>query len=172
MQFNPRATNPAGRGKFDVVLMACYGIFRYIQSQGFSSRVKVHAINFSDASRSSSWHPCTSLEPVKRTLAAYQGHGTRLDVDTLRQAVADSPGKFLAIAMTDGGLKNTQEVIAELRRMLAAGHRLVHLHIGPANAFTKGVEELGCPVHLLKDANDLVGLCLDLAKSNYGKREG
>lgn len=48
-----------------------------------------------------------------------------------------------------------------------AANHVVLLHIGSETPFTKGIKDLGCPVHLVAKAEDLVGLCLDLAKNTY-----
>ena len=39
--------------------------------------------------------------------------------------------------------------------------------LGGATQFTKAIEEMNCPVHLLNSANDLVGLSLKIAKEKY-----
>lgn len=51
--------------------------------------------------------------------------------------------------MTDGVLGNTPNALESFARHAKAGNHLVLLHIGKANALTKGIEELNCPVHPL-----------------------
>lgn len=170
MAFNPHATGPA-RGKYDVVLMACWGLFRYISERGLGGHVWVGAVNFSGATRSSGWHRAHALDPVKRVLGFYEGGGTTLDTSAIRGARESSPGRFLIVAMTDGCLSNPPAALEELRLAVEAGHSLVLLHIGAPNAFTEGARRLGGSVHILNHAEHLVGLCLDLAKANYGAQE-
>jgi hypothetical protein len=171
MRFNPLAPAPEQRGNYDIVLTACWGIFRHIEGQRVADRVQAHALNFSSRTDSSGWTPCSDLIPVKRTLAIYQGQGTRLDVRVLQRAVETSPGPFLAIAITDGGLAHTDLALAALREMVEAGNRLVLLHIGTPNKFTDGAREIGADVHVLKSSGDLLGLCLDLAKTGFRGRK-
>jgi hypothetical protein len=171
MKFNPQATG-AARGKFDVVLMACWGLFRYIDERGLNNRVWIDAVNFSGATRSSGWHLGNDLNPVKRVLAAYEGGGTNLGTSAVRGAYECSHGRFVTVIMTDGSLSNTPAALQELHRTVEAGNSLVLLHIGVPNAFTEGVRHLGGSVHILNHAHQLVGLCLDLAKANYGDGEG
>jgi hypothetical protein len=166
MGFNPQGTGPA-RGKYDLVLLSAWGLMRHISERGLGEQVWLGAINFSGATQSSGWHRANAPEPVKRVLAAYEGGGTYLGTEALRRARESAPGRFLTVMVTDGGLGNTPEALEELRRTLQAGHDLVLLHVGAANAFTQGVQQLGGTVHLLHHAQDLVGLCLDLARANY-----
>jgi hypothetical protein len=168
MAFNPNAAG-AARGKFDVVLNACWGLFRFLKERGLENEVWVNAVNFSGTTRSSGWHRGHALDPVKRVLAAYEGGGTTLSVDALRMARESAPGSFLTVAMTDGSLSNTSAALEELHRTKAdnSRNRLVLLHIGTPNGFTEGVKRLGGLVHVLQQAQELVGLCLDLAEDNY-----
>ena len=55
MAFDPQATGSA-RGKYDVVLMACWGLFRFLKERGLEDCVWVNAMNFRGATRSSGWH--------------------------------------------------------------------------------------------------------------------
>ena len=167
MQFNPSNIGP-GRGKYDVVLMACWGLFRYIGENGLGDRVWINAVNFSGATRSSGWQRGDALDQVKRVLAAYEGGGTRLGISAIQSARGSAPGRFMTITMTDGSLSNTQQALEELRRTVESGNSVALLHIGAPNAFTEGVRRLGGAVHILNQAHELVGLCLDLAKTSYG----
>jgi len=167
MRFNPSATISEQRGQYDLVLRACWGIFRHIQNSEIASEVFINALNFSSCTRESGWTRCTNLEPVKRTLAQYQGQGTMVDVGVLRRALQSQPGPIVTLFITDGALGNTPLVIESLRGLHDRGKNLVLLHIGNGNAFTNGVQELGGQVHLIQRPTDLVGLCLDVAKDRY-----
>lgn len=166
MGFQPAATG-AARGKYDVVLMAAWGMFAYMQQHPNAHQVQVNAVNFSNDTSVSGWHSFHNLEPVKRVLASYKGQGTTLDISKLRAAFDSRPGEMLTVVMTDGDLGNTPQALEAFAQNVASGNHLVLLHIGNANAFTKGIQDLKCPVHILKDASQLVGLCLDLAKERY-----
>lgn len=85
----------------------------------------------------------------------------------LRAAYRERPGQILVVVMTDGGLSNTSDALSVFGDIVADGNHVVLLHIGKHNAFTTGMEKLGCSTHLLTDAGRLVGLCLDLAKERY-----
>ena len=142
-------------------------MFRYIQECGEAQNVKVNALNFSSATIASGWHPCTQLQPVKKVLATYYGGSTILDLTKLNEAHETRPGEFLAVVITDGGLGNWADALGGFKKIVDAGNHVVLLHVGKANPFTEGIESLGCQTHLLNKAEDLVGLCLDLAKSRY-----
>lgn len=171
MGFNPRAAGQ-GRGKFDLVLLSSWGLLRYISERRLDEQVWVGAVNFSGATRSSGWHRANAAEPVKRCLAFYEGGGTALSTEAIRLARESAPGRFVIIAITDGGLANTQPTLEELRRTMQAGNGVVLLHVGAPNAFTQGVKQLGGSVHILNQAEELVGMCLDVAKANYGGSNG
>ena len=166
MQFTfGRDAQPSG--KYHVVLTAAWGIFKYIQDCPDADRIQVLAMNFSNTTRSSGWQPGNRLGKAKATLAAYQGGGTSLDVGRLREAFDARPGPFLSIVITDGALGNCPAAVDAFRQIVLAGNHVVLLHIGSETPFTKGIKDLGCPVHLVAKAEDLVGLCLDLAKNTY-----
>ena len=167
MVFRPDAVG-AARGQYDLVLLACWGLFRYLDEQGVGPAIQVGALNFSRITRSSGWHEGDALEPVKRVLIAYQSGGTVLDPSEVRKAQDAAPGPFLLVAITDGCLGNTPQALHEFRRIGQAGHSLALLHIGAPNAFTEGVRKLGGTVHILQKAADLIGLSLDVARAHYG----
>ena len=170
MRFNPRSTGTA-RGQYDVVLMACWGLFLFLEEQHLTDRVWVNALNFSSRTLDSGWHRGNALEPVKRVLATYEGGGTILNTSAVRTARQTAPGHFLALAMTDGNVGNTPQVLRELGHVADAAQGLALLHIGRANAFTKGVEKLGGCVHITPSSDALVGLCLDLARTSYATEQ-
>jgi hypothetical protein len=167
MKFNPTISHPGDRGKYDLVLLACYGIFKHIELNKLADNVQVACINFSGGSIESGWHPFSGIDKVKTVLLTYQGGGTTLSPDAIRRAFQNRPGSFLAIAITDGCLSNTTEAVSELRKVVESECDLVLLHVGQPNAFTKAVEEMNCPVHILNSARDLVGLSLRIAKERF-----
>lgn len=164
--------SPDGKfsGQYHLALLGCWGIFRYIEEQNAGENIWACSLNFSNTTRSSDWHPLGALEPVKRNLAAFQGHGTRLDPAVLRRAAGSCPGEFLAVVVTDGGLGNTAEALDELRKTMVAGNRVVQLHIGAENAFTTGIRAMGGTVNIINKPEDLVDLCIGLAKQHYGEK--
>jgi len=167
MKFNPHTTDLASRGKYDIVLRACYGIFKHIEQSHLADCVQVACINFSGNTIESGWHPYRTIEPVKRVLLRYQGGGTVLSPPAIQNAFLARPGKFLGIIITDGCIGNVPAVIAELKSVAQAGCDLVLLHVGPANDFTNAVKAMNCPVHILSSADNLVGLTLQIAKDKY-----
>jgi len=167
MAFRPQIQHPAGRGPFDVVLTACYGIFKHIEMHNLGTSVKVCCLNFSSHTIASHWHAFADLGPVKNALLTHQGGGTRLDTEAVRWAFISRPGRFLAIVITDGVLSNVVQAADEMRNIVADGCSLVLLHVGKPNAFTDAVKALGCPVHLITNVNDLVGLTLSVAEQQY-----
>ena len=167
MGFNPMAPSPNGRGKYDLVLLACYGIFKHIELNRLTDNVQVACINFSGRSIESGWRPFSSIDKVKTVLLTYQAGGTTLSPDALRRAFNSRPGNFLAIAITDGEIGNVAEAVSELRKVVESKCDLILLHVGQPNVFTKTVKEMNCPVHILNSSNDLVGLSLRIAKERF-----
>jgi hypothetical protein len=167
MRFDPSAPASGARGQYDVVLMACYGIFKHIEASGLGDEVQVACINFSGRSIFSGWHPFSGINEVKRVLLAYQGGGTALSPDAIRHAFEKRPGRFLAIAITDGGLSNVQPAAAELKKIVDDHCALTLLHIGQPNDFTRAVGAMQCPVHVLQNAESLTDLTLRIAQDTY-----
>ncbi len=167
MKFNPTASLPAQRGKYDTVLLSCYGILKYVQETGAEADLQVAALNFSGMTRASGWCRLENVETVKRLLLAYQGGGTTLNPVAVRQTFDARPGDCLFVVITDGCLGNVPAAVTELKRVLEAGSDLALLHVGEPNPFTEAVRGIGGQVHVVRAADELVGLCLDVAKSRY-----
>jgi hypothetical protein len=172
MGFNPTSPHSNSRGKYDLVLLSCYGILKYIEDRKLTG-VQAACINFSGGCIESGWHPVSginrsnNLHKFKQVLLTYQAGGTTLDTEVVHRVFQSRPGRFLAIAVTDGGLNNTAEAALELETVVESNCSLVLLHVGEPNAFTKTVEEMNCPVYILKSGKDLVGLSLRIAKENF-----
>ena len=169
MKFKPTATTPIRRGKYDIVLKACYGIFKHIERNCQANDVQVACINFSGRSIESDWHPFHSIEKVKRVLLTYQGGGTTLSAEAIRRTFEKRPGKFLAIAITDGCIRNVPAAAVELRKIADADCNLVLLHVGTPNDFTRAVREINGCVHIVNRAEDLIGLSLQITKEQYAQ---
>ena len=167
MKFRPDAADPATRGQYDIVLRACYGIFAYIKEGRLGQDVHVACINFSRSSITSGWHKLDELREVKKVLLRYQGGGTQLNPQVVRKAFESRPGSFLAVMITDGCLGNVPAAVNELRRVVDAGCDLALFHVGSPNAFTDAVADMGSMVHILKTADDLIGLTLRTARHAY-----
>ena len=158
---------PNAGGKYDIVLRSCYGVFRHIQEKGLHDRVQLACINFSGRSIESGWHSFDAVDNVKRVLLTYQRGGTILSPAAIRHAFETRPGRFLAIAVTDGCIGNVPAVVTELKRIVEADCDLALLHVGRPNAFTEAIRALHCPVHIVNNANDLIGLTLQIANDKY-----
>ena len=174
MKFNPSVPSSSGRrGKYDLVLLSCYGIFKHIEFNNLADDMQVACINFSGNSIESGWHPFSEMvnfngvHRVKETLLTYQSGGTILNPAAIRRAFDKIPSGFLAIIITDGGLGNTPAAVSELRKVVQSGCDLFLLHIGQENAFTKAINEMNCSVKVLNSAKDLVGLSLQIAKKRF-----
>ena len=167
MGFNPQATDVRQRRKYDLVLTACYGMFNHIERKRLGADLQVACINFSSKSIASGWHEFGNMQPAKDVLLTYQGGGTTLAPHAIRQTFESRPGPFLAVVITDGCISNARSAAAELKKVVRAGCDLVLLHVGGSNDFTKAVQEMRCPVHIVKSAKDLVGLTLSIAREEY-----
>ena len=167
MGFNMAGQGQA-RGKYDVVLSAAWGILRYIEEKGEAAKVEVNAINFSNTTETSGWQHGSSFRRVKETLARYQGGNTRLDTMVYQKAHQDCPGGYVTIMITDGLIAKSEETLEALRETARNGNSIVLLHMGDMNPFAEGIRNMGFPVHLIARPEDLIGLCLDVARANYG----
>lgn len=167
MGFKPNATDPDKRGKFDTVLRACFGIFNHIERNKLGQNVQVACINFSGRSLASGWHSFGKLDPVEKVLLNYQGGGTTLAPQAIRQAFDSRPGSFLAVCITDGCISNVAAAATELRKVVVAKCEFVLIHVGDPNSFTKAVQEMGCPVHIVQAAQELVGQTLGVVRNSF-----
>ena len=113
------------------------------------------------------WHPFSQLDPVEKVLLTYQGGGTTLAPQAIRQAFDSRPGPFLAVAITDGCLSNVAAAAAELRGVVMAKCEFVLIHVGNPNKFTEVVQEMGGSVHIVQRAHELVGQTLGVARNRY-----
>ena len=164
MKFNPTAREQAQRGKYDVVLAACYGMFAHIQATGsWRIRCKLPAsTSLGDPSRVAGSDSATSARP-RRCCLPTKVVARHWIPQAVRRVLASRPATFLSVLITDGCLSNVPDVIAELKRLVAARCDVVLLHVGARNAFTQAVEKIGT-VHLVQTADDLVGLSLRVAR--------
>ena len=90
-----------------------------------------------------------------------------LDRQAIRHSFESRPGQFLAVAITDGCISNVPATVVELRRVVDKGCDLILLHVGQRNNFTEAIEAINCPVHIIKNAADLIGLTLQIANERY-----
>lgn len=166
MGFNPQASGQ-GRGKYDLVLLATWGMLSYFEKASNAQNHKACAINFSSNTFCSGWQTTSGLQKVKRVLGTYQGGGTTLRTGIVRQALQAQRELTLTVIITDGAISNTPDSVRVFKEAHEAGHEIVLLHIGKETPFTKGIREVGGNVHLLNNAGDLVGLCIGLARKRY-----
>ena len=171
MGFNPQAADIGRRGKYDLVLTACYGIFNHIERERLGAGLQVACINFSNKSIASGWHEFGNMQPAKDVLLTYQGGGTKLAPEAIRQTFESRPGPFLAVVITDGVLSNARPAAAELRDVVGGGCDLALLHVGRSNEFTKAIRAMNRSVHIVEKADDLLGLTLGLARKRYAHRQ-
>lgn len=169
MGFNP--TNSTNRGKYDIVLLSVYGILEYIQRNGLGNAMQLAVINFSSQTLESGWCKYQdaiqkgTLSKFKNTLLTYQHGGTVLNPKSLSNIFETRPGKFLAILITDGEVAHTEKLIPEFKQIVQSDCQLALFHIGKDTNLTIAMKKLGCPVWLLKDPKDLIGLSLQIAEN-------
>jgi hypothetical protein len=169
MGFNP--TKETNRGKYDIVLLSIYGILEHIQRNALGGSMQLTVINFSSKTLESGW--CKYQEAIrknpiskfKNTLLTYQHGGTVLDPKSLNNTFETRPGKFLAILVTDGQVAHTEKIIPEFKKIVSSDCQLAMFHIGDDTILSIAMKNLGCPVWLLKDPKDLIGLSLQVAKN-------
>ena len=96
--------------------------------------------------------------------------GNVLSPEATHRALERLLGKFWAIAMTHGCIGNGPAVAMELRKTLDAGCELALLHVGQPNEFTEAVRKTGGHVHVIGNADALVGLSLGIAKDEERRK--
>lgn len=158
-----------GHGPYDSLLRAVYSVFHFLEDGQKAQCMRFAAVNFSDATLTTSWHSYRALNEVKKLLFRHQRGGTRLDCAKLRQLAEAGSNRFLCLMVTDSQIANPADVVSTIQEMTDLGHGFVLIQIGQAVPMTLEVQSAGHAVHVITDHRQMEGLCLDYARRTWGR---
>jgi hypothetical protein len=156
-----------GKGPYDSLLRAIYSVFAFLENRGKAQYMRFAAVNFSNTTLTTPWHPFAELRKVKKLLFKHQNGGTKLDCTKIQEMVRTSSDRFLCLMVTDAMISNAAEVLNTIRIIANQGNRFVLIHVGRPSPLTQQVQEAGFIVHIITDPKQLCGLCLDYAQKNW-----
>jgi len=160
------------RGDYHFCCLGVYAILKDLEERGLAPFVNYHAMNFSNQTISSGWQPYSNIEKIKRTLFDYQGWGTALDVDKLRELKTRRLDNFLNLMFTDYGfntVENAQEVTEEIINMTnGGGIGFLLFQMYGHNELTQKLEKNGVPVIIVNSGEDFMNKSFKFAKDFYG----
>jgi hypothetical protein len=160
-----------GIGPYDSLLRAVYSVFAFLEAENKAPYMKFAAVNFSGSTLRTPWHPYHELDEVKRLLFKRQAGGTILDCSLLAGLAQESTDRFLCLMITDGQVRNANEVVRTVQKIARLGHGVALIHIGKPVPMTIGMKQAGVVVHTIDDHTQLGGLCLDYAHKTWKAQE-
>lgn len=168
MGWHPAAVTEAGRGPYDVALVAAFAAVHHARRKG----VKLAAINFSGGHTSVSWTRDTSA--IENVLLRYEGDGTVLPTPAIIEMVRarEGGGKVLVFIISDAGLHDWQGSVPPLMDLASEGHGIVLFLIGgnPRHLEQKRFKVFmakGGKIHCIASVHDLVGLVVKEIRDAY-----
>jgi len=157
----------AGSGAYDSLLRAIYSVFQFLEKENKAQHMRFAAVNFSGSTLCTSWEEYSNIRTVKKMLFKHQAGGTQLDANPLQNMVSKCRDRFLCLMVTDGQIRNADEVAATVGSMASHGHGFVLIQIGDRTPFSEAINQLGLPVHVISDHTELEGLCLEYTKHTW-----
>jgi len=167
MKWDPRG----GTGPYDSLLRAIYSVFNFLEKHNKAQYMRFAVVNFSSTTVKTPWLAFAELRRVKESLFKYQGGGTKLDCDTIRQIVNASGDRFLCLMVTDAQISNVTDVFNTVKMMADRGHGFVLVQIGQRSPLFEQARKAGLAAHVINDPGKLEGLCLDYARKTWSRRE-
>ncbi len=171
MDFDP--FNGDGYGKYHFASLGFYSILKFLEEIGLAPLLNYHLINFSDTTVSSGWRSYSEIMLVKQALFDYQGRGTFLDPQSIRDLKMKRKDNFICFMLADGEFNsndNQKEIIKEIEEMRGIGGAGFYLfQIGGHSAFSQELENRGFQVKLIRGAEDFMNLSIRFTRDFYGE---
>ncbi|MFH1401137.1 MAG: hypothetical protein ABIH41_06480 [Nanoarchaeota archaeon] len=171
MEFNPFEGD--GSGQYHLAAVAFYSVQAYLEQVGLANLVNQHMMNFSLDTRSSGWCGHREIERCKKTLFDYQGGGTFLKPNHLRDLRVNRRDNFVNFMLSDtdfNSRQNTADIIQEFDQMLDTGGIGLYLfQLGPPTIFSEAMKERGVYVQPIKSAEDFLELSIQITKDLYAE---
>jgi len=163
MRWDPKG----GTGPYDALLRAIYSVFHFLERHNKAQYMRFAAVNFSNTTSKTAWHPFGELRKIKELLFKHQGGGTTLDCSVIQQIVNASADRFLCLMVTDAQISNAIGVFSTIKMMAERGHSFALIQIGRPTPLTEQVQRAGLAVHVINDYKQLEGLCLEYARKTW-----
>jgi hypothetical protein len=160
----------AGRGEYDLLLRTIYSVWLWLERRGVASYLRYAAINFSNETVFSGWHPWHHLRPVKEILFGYQGGSTCLDPQGLYQLSSQAVRQCAAILITDGRVNNWRQVVEAAHSHRRQGHFLTFIQVGAASPLFDALEKDGFETRQIRSARALPDLVLGEVQRRFAPR--
>jgi hypothetical protein len=159
-------------GPISLVKQSVYALFNWIQRTGNYYHMEFSSINFSRETRRTEWVTYKDIDKIKKELFNLQYGGTYLDCNILREHYTQRENPFLALFISDGEIKNSQETADELRSLMQHKNYLSVIHIDhpKAGRIQPEIEELKneTDFHIVRKPEDLIGIHLSYGRKFWG----
>jgi hypothetical protein len=161
---------PLDNSKYDMCIRSFYGTLKYLEAVHKASYLRYGIMQFSTTTKFSGWKTHSQLDGLKEMLFTnYEDGTTELDPEVVSRAVSTSKDRFAATMISDTDIWNTDEAASACLDMVNRGNEMVILRTKSSNSvnFAELLEKAGVITIDVNDPSELVGLCLNRAKSVY-----
>ena len=170
MEFEP--FEGEGRGDYHHAALAFYSQLNYLESNNLAHLLNYNLINFSYDTKSSGWKNYNEIWDVKRALFDYQGGGTFLDPNALKELRETRKDNIICFMLSDTYFNvesNAEDCLKEIELMKSCGGIGFYLYqMGGHSPFSAEVERIGFPVQTVTSAEDFMNKGIKFAKDLYG----
>ncbi len=157
---------PMDGSPYDMSLRSIYSVMKYIETQGSERDVQYGLIQFSGSTNWSGWKPHRDMYDMRRQLfTGYEGGGTELNTDIVRQALSQNPNRRMIVFMvTDGQIANWQETADLFKDVTSKGNTVVLFQMGYDTEFSQAMRSEGAQVIPIRDPQDIIKISVDIAE--------
>ena len=151
------------RCPYGLLLLACYSVLRHLDEK--NAPIRTACVNFSSTTKSSGWQERHNQHKMRKTLLAYEGAGTILDISALSKLDKATNRPYWQLLVTDSGLGNTAQASGYLCQ---TRNRVTLLQIGDPTVLSKALDAAGRQVAYVHAPEQITGMLLEQAVSIYG----
>lgn len=156
------------QGRYDLLLRAIFGVFRWLETQEHAPYLNYSVLNFSSETKYSGWKSWQERQAVFDALFDHQNGGTTLlDVQVMDQFINNTARPFVVVMITDGELENGRAVENRITEYFNPNRNLILIQIGPESKLSKKLRAGGFSVYSIDNAEALEGLVLREVVARY-----
>ncbi len=156
------------QGEYHIALLTFYSILHGLAAKGIAPLLMYNAVNFSDTTFASGWHPFYEIDEVKRILLQHQGGGTTIDVDKLSAIRRERRDNYLLFLLSDLQITNFSALETELIETHASRAAYVLLFkLGGKDLLCSRLERAGITVLYPGDGEDFMYGSIKITREVY-----
>lgn len=155
------------QGRYDLLLRALFGVFRWIETQTYAPYLNYSALNFSAETKYSGWKSWQNRQDIYNLLFDHQNGRTTLDITIFEKLIREASRPFIVVMVTDGELKNWKAVSSRIIGRFDLSKNFILIQIGNVSKLFTTLREKGFPTHVIENAEGLNSLVLGEIVARY-----